>query len=1293
MSARIRSSKTDLEELGEDYDDLADGFSKYAEEVKALTGFDIRIEGTTNQYKDLYDIMEGLSKVWGNLSDAAQARTAEILGGTRQLQVIASIISNWGDAAGAYETAMNSMGVATQANEIYMDTLEAKINQFKSTFQEFSYTVLNSDLLKFGVDAGTGLLNLLNNIIKSAGGLVPILTAIAGIAIVKNFGTVAQIAEAVGTKIVGLSGSLKLLDSSFFAAATGGELLTMGLGSLIAVIGLATAAYNVFEQAQRKALEQDVEEASQTLQELDNIAQLESKYKTAQTAYDDGKISKEAYAEATRELADALGVEKTSVEELNEALGQYKTQSAASIAEGLNAAEKLLMDDANVSFFERIFHPFKSGSLSSGKMMLNRILGFENIDFSSVDGILNTYDLITEKLADMEKNSDNLQDLVDDVDYQALKYFEGLLGDTVTQYRQLKDAADGASGAATAFRQAIQNVSASSGGTFQKVFDNLKTSLQNQKKAIIGEAHDLGVDLNKTLYGNIDTNNRQILEWTEENIQKYKDALHSWHENINDLRGSYSTVDGRSEDFDGLEIAFTPILQTDNGPEFLSKKTVEEYIWALIDQLKAEGGEWSTEDLLALDAEGIEIYGQQIKGLIADVGDTAIKTGEAMHFTGSTGALANIEKALQRLNVDSTIDGFQDLSETIDALNDIRMLPGMGGEDIDYINGLIFYCEQLQYDLAKSVHEATGEWGEYGEALLAATDAQTALDKQLESGDWNTGFENRIKAFEKFKELLENGMVGSKAFAAYKDYFGLAGMDSDAVGQWISSNEKYFQEGVDSVTAFFDTVASKSNELKDIATWDESTGVFWYDSTKLDEFADSMGWTKEQLVDMLGNVRMYFEDWETHSPAEAFQELFDAGMFTEFNGNLITSLEQLKQYTGEDEEAVRNLIDSINTLRNNQGEETIKLVDDGQIKITQQTIDNMLAAGQTATEVTNQIAELSRKSNVEIEPDVHIGQNKLKEEVDRINSEFNSSGNKVAVEVDLNINGEAVTAALDVSTAELEAFVGKDWETILSANNEDIEAKKEASEKLINGIEQDRPVLLKANGETAMWTVQSLKSEIASLPSNKTITLHVNTVRQTSGVQARAKGTKNAANGLSLLGDEYSPSGSPKPELVVSDGYAYLAGQHGPEVGYLRAGDVVYTASQTKKILGGMGLSGVIGAFSGGGKFTGGKAPTGYSSSTYNGSSSSSSSSSRNGNSSRNSSSSSSRSKSSSKSSKDEESEFERLYKGHQHLLAMDQEETEYYLNWLNKAYKEAYKKNEIELEDYWKYRINGTHA
>ena len=160
------------------------------------------------------------------------------------------------------------------------------------------------------------------------------------------------------------------------------------------------------------------------------------------------------------------------------------------------------------------------------------------------------------------------------------------------------------------------------------------------------DAIEKGFDVSKTVYGNIDTNNRQILEWTDDNLERFKSALESWGTTVDEMRGSISTVFGSSEEFDGIEIAFSPILQTKNGPALLDSDTVREYIWSLIDNA---GEGWTTEQLLKLDTQGLEFDGRIIKNLLADIGDTAIQTGEAMHYVGELGSIKQAYNELENL--------------------------------------------------------------------------------------------------------------------------------------------------------------------------------------------------------------------------------------------------------------------------------------------------------------------------------------------------------------------------------------------------------------------------------------------------------------------------------------------------------------------------------------------------------------------------------------------------------------------------------------------------------------------
>lgn len=64
-----------------------------------------------------------------------------------------------------------------------------------------------------------------------------------------------------------------------------------------------------------------------------------------------------------------------------------------------------------------------------------------------------------------------------------------------------------------------------------------------------------------------------------------------------------------------------------------------------------------------------------------------------------------------------------------------------------------------------------------------------------------------------------------------------------------------------------------------------------------------------------------------------------------------------------------------------------------------------------------------------------------------------------------------------------------------------------------------------------------------------------------------AGGTGSAAGGPALVGDEYSPDGSPRPELINDNGRTYLGGLNGPEIVRLGKGATVFTASETRDIL------------------------------------------------------------------------------------------------------------------------------
>lgn len=183
-SLRIRGAKSDLEEAGLDTDGMAKSVSKLREELKALTNIDIMIDD--ENFKDLYQIMLELSEVWSDLTDVSRANILELLAGKRNSQVVASIITNIKDMEGAYDAATNAAGTAAQANAIYLDSIQGRTAQLKASFEGLATTTINSGDVKGLVSALTGIVNVLNSIVKVTGLLPPILAAITAYKIVDH---------------------------------------------------------------------------------------------------------------------------------------------------------------------------------------------------------------------------------------------------------------------------------------------------------------------------------------------------------------------------------------------------------------------------------------------------------------------------------------------------------------------------------------------------------------------------------------------------------------------------------------------------------------------------------------------------------------------------------------------------------------------------------------------------------------------------------------------------------------------------------------------------------------------------------------------------------------------------------------------------------------------------------------------------------------------------------------------------------------------------------------------------
>ena len=186
VSARLRGSETELEAMGEDTDGLVKSTSKLQALVKGITGFDIMKD--ENTYKDIYDIVLGISKTWQDLNDIDRASLLEALAGKMQSNSLAAAFANPDILVKSYQEAMNSAGSAAEEEKKYQQSVQYSIDQTNAKLEELSADLLSSDFLKGAIDAGGKLIEVLDGIVKSGNAIPAVATAIAAAFSFKNVG-------------------------------------------------------------------------------------------------------------------------------------------------------------------------------------------------------------------------------------------------------------------------------------------------------------------------------------------------------------------------------------------------------------------------------------------------------------------------------------------------------------------------------------------------------------------------------------------------------------------------------------------------------------------------------------------------------------------------------------------------------------------------------------------------------------------------------------------------------------------------------------------------------------------------------------------------------------------------------------------------------------------------------------------------------------------------------------------------------------------------------------------------
>ena len=277
--------------------------------IEIFEGLNIALFDQEGQIRSTYDILSDLAGKWQGLSKNEQEYIALTSAGANQLNNFLALMNGFNTALDANKVALNSAGSAVQENEKYMNSLTAKVSQFKSAWEAFSNSVVNSDLVKGIINLGTGVLKILNTDLGVTFTQLGLLTGVltGGVSLLSKFVT------NIGTGIL----TLKNLSTAIIEATEAGasfKLVMAGISGLAPVIAAALSAVIVTIIGLSSAISQQKEyykEVNQYAKELnDTLKESDKTYKESQDSIEGTAILLTKYTDRLDVLNKKLEANK-----------------------------------------------------------------------------------------------------------------------------------------------------------------------------------------------------------------------------------------------------------------------------------------------------------------------------------------------------------------------------------------------------------------------------------------------------------------------------------------------------------------------------------------------------------------------------------------------------------------------------------------------------------------------------------------------------------------------------------------------------------------------------------------------------------------------------------------------------------------------------------------------------------------------------------------------------------------------------------------------------------------------
>lgn len=131
---------------------------------KALKSVGVQLKDSTGQFRNLDEVLLELSSIWQTLDRNTQRYIATTAAGSRQQSRFIALVDNYDRLKELIDIASDSTGKADEQFAKYAETMEYKLNQLATKWEEFRTSFINQEDFKKAIDLVTQLLDKAMNL-------------------------------------------------------------------------------------------------------------------------------------------------------------------------------------------------------------------------------------------------------------------------------------------------------------------------------------------------------------------------------------------------------------------------------------------------------------------------------------------------------------------------------------------------------------------------------------------------------------------------------------------------------------------------------------------------------------------------------------------------------------------------------------------------------------------------------------------------------------------------------------------------------------------------------------------------------------------------------------------------------------------------------------------------------------------------------------------------------------------------------------------------------------------------